>query len=147
MNRPPRARSRRHPDGKGRARNRPIVTRLTVTGSAVASPALHRPHADRPVIDWSAVDQPRVDQPVIDRPERDRPEVDGPDVAAADARRPWWFARAMYGVVVMVGLGAALVWLSTGGVLAIAVTVVAAATAIPAITLARREPREAAKND
>ncbi|MDQ6749880.1 MAG: hypothetical protein M3Z33_03880 [Actinomycetota bacterium] len=66
---------------------------------------------------------------------------------APAATRPWWYARAMYGLVVMVGLGAVLVWVSTGGALAIAATVMAVMTAIPALSLARTAPRERRKRD
>jgi hypothetical protein len=45
----------------------------------------------------------------------------------------------MYGQVVLVALGAALVWLSTGGGIAIAATVVAAVSAAASISVARRE--------
>lgn len=55
--------------------------------------------------------------------------------------RPWWFRRAMYAMVVLVILGAALVWLSTDGAVPIVATVLAALTAMAAVSLARSDPR------
>ena len=70
------------------------------------------------------------------RPDRERT---GEHPRPPDARS-WWFRRAMYAMAALVMLGAVLVWVSTGGAIAVVATVLAAATAVAAISLARREP-------